>query len=105
MNSNIEGLAKPEGFHLYSGYVIETVRHISLLATSSGIVKVMVDEHIASEHDGSDREEKTNIVFEISVNAKLTEIAALNRRSARASHTAGNGASPRVKMRVAHFDH
>ena len=71
--------------HLYAGYVIETVRHISLLATYSGIVKVMVDEHIASEHDGSDREEKTNIVFEITVNAKLTEIAALDRRSARAS--------------------
>ena len=80
MNPNIEGLAKPGGFHLYSGYVIETVRHISPLATYSGIVKVMVDEHIASEHDGNDREENTNIVFEISVNAKLTEIAALNRR-------------------------
>ena len=38
----------------------------------------MVDDHIASEHDGSDREETTNIAFKTTVKAKLTEIAALN---------------------------
>ena len=38
----------------------------------------MVDDHIASEHDGSDREENTNVAFKITVKAKLTEIAALN---------------------------
>merc|ERR1719324_485581 len=44
-----------------------------------GILKQMLDEYIASEHDGSDREEKANIAFKLTVKAKLTEIAALNK--------------------------
>merc|ERR1719502_2013054 len=44
-----------------------------------GILKQMLDEYIASEHDGSDREEKANIAFKLTVKAKLSEIAALNK--------------------------
>merc|ERR1719161_2010479 len=44
-----------------------------------GILKQMLDEYIASEHDGSDREEKANIAFKLTVKAKLTEIAAPNK--------------------------
>merc|ERR1719313_1687508 len=44
-----------------------------------GILKQMLDEYIASEHDGSDREEKANVAFKLTVKAKLTEIAALNK--------------------------
>merc|ERR1719191_254478 len=44
-----------------------------------GILKQMLDEMIASEHDGSEREEKANIAFKLTVKAKLKEIAALNK--------------------------
>merc|ERR1719443_782946 len=44
-----------------------------------GILKQMLDEYIASEHDGSEREEKANIAFKLTVKAKLSEIAALNK--------------------------
>merc|ERR1719421_1913968 len=44
-----------------------------------GILKQMLDEMIASEHDGSEREEKANIAFKLTVKAKLAEIASLNK--------------------------
>merc|ERR1719310_912677 len=44
-----------------------------------GILKQMLDEMIASEHDGSAREEKANIAFKLTLKAKLAEIAALNK--------------------------
>merc|ERR1719502_2426564 len=44
-----------------------------------GILKQMLDEYIASEHDGSEREEKANIAFKLTVKAKLAEIASLNK--------------------------
>merc|ERR1719235_2747812 len=43
-----------------------------------GMLKQMLDEMIASEKDGSAREEKANIAFKLTLKAKLAEIAALN---------------------------
>merc|ERR1719281_480119 len=43
-----------------------------------GMLKQMLDEMIASEKDGSAREEKANVAFKLTLKAKLAEIAALN---------------------------
>merc|ERR1719281_1467764 len=44
-----------------------------------GMLKQMLDEMIASEKDGSAREEKANVAFKLTLKAKLAEIAALNK--------------------------
>ena len=41
----------------------------------SGIVTVMADEQRVFEHDGSDREEKANIAFKLTVKVKIMEIS------------------------------
>ena len=70
----------PEGFHLYVGHVIETVRYLSLLATYSGIVTVMIAEKSEDFTEPMNQDPARKKVFRYSASSRSKRSSRRSRR-------------------------